>query len=262
MTRWPPSVGGCRAQAVEKEYEFEWVRGKRACSTCSRSPSADRLPRRLRARRGRLVRACLRRLLHGGRPGRPRRPSERPRRRAVFVSRDRRRTSRALRRGWAGRCPWYTLTDGFDSDFGVDEWLGTNAGIRTGDRVFRTYFIDIRGDEVMGRHLGLPRYRRRLGAGGVGRRAGGLPPFPPYSWWTWHRRIRRSPSRPRNSAQIDPGMSRRLVTPRAVPPIDQDGRMRRSAAEIVREYGPFPGVDHVHGVTYDGQRVWFAAETS
>jgi glutamine cyclotransferase len=35
--------------------------------------------------------------------------------------------------------------------------------------------------------------------------------------------------------------------------------MRRSTAEIVREYGPFPGVDHVHGVTYDGQNVWFAA---
>src|SRR5262245_58559341 len=35
--------------------------------------------------------------------------------------------------------------------------------------------------------------------------------------------------------------------------------MSRSAAEIVREYGPFPGVDAVHGVTYDGQHVWFAA---
>src|SRR6516164_3087866 len=35
--------------------------------------------------------------------------------------------------------------------------------------------------------------------------------------------------------------------------------MKRSAAEIVREYGPFPGVDSVHGVTYDGQNVWFAA---
>ena len=35
--------------------------------------------------------------------------------------------------------------------------------------------------------------------------------------------------------------------------------MRRSNAEIVREYGPFPGADHVHGVTYDGQHVWFAA---
>jgi glutamine cyclotransferase len=35
--------------------------------------------------------------------------------------------------------------------------------------------------------------------------------------------------------------------------------MNRSSAEIVREYGPFPGVDGVHGVTYDGRRIWFAA---
>jgi outer membrane protein assembly factor BamB len=35
--------------------------------------------------------------------------------------------------------------------------------------------------------------------------------------------------------------------------------MRRSTAEIVREYGPFPGADHVDGVTYDGRHVWFAA---
>src|SRR5262249_16028716 len=38
--------------------------------------------------------------------------------------------------------------------------------------------------------------------------------------------------------------------------------MRRSTAEIVREYGPFPGTDHVHGVTWDGRRVWFAAGDS
>jgi glutamine cyclotransferase len=35
--------------------------------------------------------------------------------------------------------------------------------------------------------------------------------------------------------------------------------MNRSAAEIVREYGPFPGVERVNGVTYDGQHVWIAA---
>src|SRR5215510_6092529 len=35
--------------------------------------------------------------------------------------------------------------------------------------------------------------------------------------------------------------------------------MRRSTAEIVREYGPFSGVDNVGGVTYDGQHIWFAA---
>lgn len=35
--------------------------------------------------------------------------------------------------------------------------------------------------------------------------------------------------------------------------------MKHSAAEIIREYGPFPDVDWVHGVTFDGSRVWFAA---
>jgi glutamine cyclotransferase len=34
--------------------------------------------------------------------------------------------------------------------------------------------------------------------------------------------------------------------------------MKRSSAEIIGEYGPFAGVDGVHGVTYDGQQVWFA----
>jgi len=38
-----------------------------------------------------------------------------------------------------------------------------------------------------------------------------------------------------------------------------DAGMSRSTAEVVREYGPFPGVDNVGGVTYDGQNVWFAA---
>jgi glutamine cyclotransferase len=35
--------------------------------------------------------------------------------------------------------------------------------------------------------------------------------------------------------------------------------MKRSNAEIVREYGPYPGADRVHGVSYDGQHVWFAS---
>jgi glutamine cyclotransferase len=35
--------------------------------------------------------------------------------------------------------------------------------------------------------------------------------------------------------------------------------MTNSAAEIIREYGPFEGVDGVHGVTYDGTQVWFAS---
>jgi glutamine cyclotransferase len=35
--------------------------------------------------------------------------------------------------------------------------------------------------------------------------------------------------------------------------------MKRSAAENIREYGPFPGVENVAGVTYDGEHVWFAS---
>ncbi len=50
--------------------------------------------------------------------------------------------------GWD--MPWVTITDGFDADFGVDEWHGHNAFIRDGDRVFHSYFINGRGDEAMG----------------------------------------------------------------------------------------------------------------
>ncbi|MGO4174975.1 Vgb family protein [Bosea sp. TAF32] len=35
--------------------------------------------------------------------------------------------------------------------------------------------------------------------------------------------------------------------------------MTVSKAEIIREYGPFPGVDKIHGVSFDGERVWFAS---
>lgn len=36
--------------------------------------------------------------------------------------------------------------------------------------------------------------------------------------------------------------------------------MKRATAVIVEEYGPFPGVERVHGVTYDGRHVWFASD--
>src|SRR3954464_8803191 len=35
--------------------------------------------------------------------------------------------------------------------------------------------------------------------------------------------------------------------------------MKRAAAEIIREYGPFPGVEQVGGVSFDGEHVWFAS---
>src|SRR5258707_272444 len=88
------------------------------------------------------------------------------------------------RMGWT--MPWYTMTDEFDADFGVDEWHGTNAFIRDGDRVFRTYFINNRGDEVMGSTWSY------LDLTALGRQEDwedspeGYPQTPPYAWWNWH----------------------------------------------------------------------------
>jgi len=49
--------------------------------------------------------------------------------------------------GW--EMPWYAMTDTFDVDFGVDQCHGHNAFIRDGDKVFRTYLINSRGDEAI-----------------------------------------------------------------------------------------------------------------
>ena len=35
--------------------------------------------------------------------------------------------------------------------------------------------------------------------------------------------------------------------------------MIKHAAEIIREYGPFPDIKYVHGLTFDGRHVWFAS---
>jgi predicted dithiol-disulfide oxidoreductase (DUF899 family) len=90
------------------------------------------------------------------------------------------------RMGWEP-IPWYTLTDDFDSDFGVGEWHGTNAFYRSDDgRVFRTYFVDNRGDEKMG---GTWSY---LDITALGRQEAwedspeGYPQTPPYEWWRRH----------------------------------------------------------------------------
>jgi predicted dithiol-disulfide oxidoreductase (DUF899 family) len=88
------------------------------------------------------------------------------------------------RMGW--HMPWYSLTDDFDADFGVDQWHGTNAFIRDGDDVYRTYFINNRGDEAMG---GTWAY---LDITALGRQEEwedspeGYPQTPPYAWWNWH----------------------------------------------------------------------------
>ena len=94
------------------------------------------------------------------------------------------------RMGWD--IPWYTITDDFDADFGVDEWHGTNAFIREGDRVFRTYFVNSRGDESMGSTWSY------LDITALGRQEEwedspeGYPQTPPYQWWNLHDEYDRS----------------------------------------------------------------------
>ncbi|MBV8102395.1 MAG: TIR domain-containing protein [Verrucomicrobia bacterium] len=48
------------------------------------------------------------------------------------------------------------------------------------------------------------------------------------------------------------------VVPPAKGGVNASPPLAAQAAEIVCEYGPFPGVDHVGGVSYDGQQVWLA----
>jgi predicted dithiol-disulfide oxidoreductase (DUF899 family) len=89
------------------------------------------------------------------------------------------------RMGWE-HIPWYTITDDFDADFDVGEWHGTNAFLRDGDRIFRTYFIDARGDEHMGSTWAY------LDITALGRQEEwedspeGYPQTPPYQWWNYH----------------------------------------------------------------------------
>jgi len=91
----------------------------------------------------------------------------------------------AERMGWTD-IPWYTITDDWDADHGVDEWHGTNAFIRDGDRIFRTYFIHDRGDEAMGTTWSY------LDLTALGRQEewedspDGYPQTPPYQWWRLH----------------------------------------------------------------------------
>ncbi|AHE57033.1 DUF899 domain-containing protein [Sphingomonas sanxanigenens] len=88
------------------------------------------------------------------------------------------------RMGWT--IPWVTITDDFDADFGVDQWHGHNMFIRDGDRIFRTYFINNRGDEAIGTVWSY------LDLTALGRQEewedspAGYPQSRPYKWWNWH----------------------------------------------------------------------------
>ncbi|MBX9922346.1 MAG: DUF899 domain-containing protein [Mycolicibacterium frederiksbergense] len=90
--------------------------------------------------------------------------------------------------GWT--IPWYTIVPesdlAFDADFDVDQWHGTNAFIREGDQIFRTYFVNNRGDEAFGTTWSY------LDITALGRQESwedspaGYPQTPPYQWWRWH----------------------------------------------------------------------------
>jgi predicted dithiol-disulfide oxidoreductase (DUF899 family) len=98
------------------------------------------------------------------------------------------------RMGWE-MIPWFTITDSFDADFDVPEWHGTNAFIRDGDEVFRTYFIDNRGDEQMGSVWNY------LDITALGRQEEwedspeGYPKTKPYQWWNWHDEYEAEPAK-------------------------------------------------------------------
>ena len=97
------------------------------------------------------------------------------------------------RMGWE-QIPWYTITDSFDADFGVDQWHGHNVFIRDGERVFRTYMVNERGDEALGTVWSY------LDITPLGRQETwedspeGYPQSPPYKWWNWHDNYDAEPS--------------------------------------------------------------------
>jgi len=104
----------------------------------------------------------------------------------VFVSRAQQADIKRIKAKMGWDMPWYTMLTDFDVDFGVDEWHGTNAFIRDGDNVFRTYFINARGDEALGSTWSY------LDITALGRQEEwedspeGYPQTPPYDWWIWH----------------------------------------------------------------------------
>jgi predicted dithiol-disulfide oxidoreductase (DUF899 family) len=93
-------------------------------------------------------------------------------------------TQLKARMGW--EIPWYCMTDRFDVDFGVDEWHGHNVFFRDGEQVFRTYFVNTRGDEAIGTTWSY------LDITPLGRQETwedspeGYPQTPAYAWLNWH----------------------------------------------------------------------------
>lgn len=82
--------------------------------------------------------------------------------------------------------PWYTITDSFDADFGVDEWHGTNVFLSKGSQIYRTYFLNLRGDEALGStwsYMDLAPFGRQEEWEDS---PDGVPQTPAYAWWNRH----------------------------------------------------------------------------
>jgi predicted dithiol-disulfide oxidoreductase (DUF899 family) len=113
------------------------------------------------------------------------------------------------RMGW--NVPWYTIRDSFGGDFGVDEWHGTNVFFHDGERVFRTYFTNNRGDETMGSTWSY------LDVTPLGRQEDwedspeGYPQTPAYTWWNWHDEYADTPPDPKWSEVVE--ASQMLLNP-------------------------------------------------
>lgn len=88
------------------------------------------------------------------------------------------------RMGWT--VPWFTTTDDFSEDFGVNEYFGLVVFLRDGDQVFKTYSTNGRGVETLGPVWSL------LDVTPLGRQEEwedspqGWPQTPPYEWWRLH----------------------------------------------------------------------------
>jgi predicted dithiol-disulfide oxidoreductase (DUF899 family) len=104
----------------------------------------------------------------------------------VFASRAPQAEIQGLKKRMGWEMPWYTITDSFDADFGVEDWHGTNAFIREGEKIFRTYLINSRGDEHMGTTWSY------LDITALGRQEEwedspeGYPQTKAYQWWNYH----------------------------------------------------------------------------
>ena len=173
-TRSPPSAGGC--VAVEKDYS---LRGPRRPGEPARpvrgSPPADRVPLLLepgvQAARARVPGLLLRRR-PGGAPRAPQRARHHARVRLARAAGRHQRGADGLGH------PWYTITDDFDTDFGVAEWHGTNAFLRDGDGCTAPTSSTAAATSRW-EHLGLPRHHRARTPGGVGGLARGIPQTQP-----------------------------------------------------------------------------------